>query len=371
MAFLNDQLRDHGKRSAAARLAGDLAKAAVYAAKAAQAALGLAEQCSGQVAARYVEEAEAWLDAAEDMLSGRQPKAPDKAPDKTPGDGGDGDNRPWQPMPDTGVRFADIAGLADAKQAIHDMIIAPLSSLDSARALGVKAGGGVLLFGPPGNGKTMIAQAIAGELAAPFYYATGAEIRSKWHGESEQRLRSLFLAALANPVAVLFLDEIEAIFPRRGHNSPVDNRIVTQFLAEIGGFTRHDNVLLMLGATNRPWDIDDAVFRTGRFDRKIYVGAPDTAARREILARLLRNVPGGDTIPLDQWAERLDAFTGSDIAGLVNAAKHSALRRCLDNDAPPAINEDDLNAALPTITASATPALIKQYEQFLATRFST
>lgn len=366
MAFLNDQLRDHGKRSAEARQAGNLAVAATYAAKAAQAALGLAEQCSGQVSTRYVEEAEAWLDAAEDMLCGRQPKTPVKASN----DGGDSDNSPWQPMPDTGVRFADIAGMADAKQAIHDMIIAPLTSVDSARALGVKAGGGVLFFGPPGNGKTMIAQAIAGELAAPFYYATGAEIRSKWHGESEQRLRSLLLTALANPVAVLFLDEIEAIFPRRGHNSPVDNRIVTQFLAEIGGFTQHDHVLLILGATNRPWDIDDAVFRTGRFDRKIYVGAPDTTARREILARLLRNVPGGDLIPLDQWAEHLNAFTGSDIAGLIDAAKRSALRRCLDSNSPPAISEDDLNAALPTITASATPNLIKQYEQFLATRFS-
>jgi SpoVK/Ycf46/Vps4 family AAA+-type ATPase len=261
--------------------------------------------------------------------------------------------------------------MADAKQAIHDMVVAPLSSVEAARTLGVKAGGGVLLFGPPGNGKTMIARAIAGELAAPFYYATGAEIRSKWHGESEQRLRSLLHAARANPVAVLFLDEVESLFPKRGRNSAVDNRVVTQFLAEVGGFAESGNVLLLLGATNRPWDIDEAVFRTGRFDRKIYVGPPDPAARREILSRQFRGVPGTDTIDLDAWAARLDGHTGSDIVGLVDAAKRTALRRCLETGGEPRLAESDLVEVAPTITASATPQLLRQYEQFLAARFAS
>lgn len=365
MAFLNDQLREYGTRCAKARQAGDLAAAVIYAAKAAQTALDLAEQCSGQVAQSYLEEAEAWLDNAEAMYA----KPARKAPARKAVEVGDETDSTWMPMPDPGVRFADIAGMEDAKQAIHDMIIAPLASIENARALGVKAGGGVLFFGPPGNGKTMIARAIAGELEAPFYYATGAEIRSKWHGESEQRLRSLLHTARANPVAVLFLDEIEAIFPKRGRNSAVDNRIVTQFLAEVGGFEQSENVLLMLGATNQPWDIDDAVFRTGRFDRKIYVGAPDMPARREILSRQFREIPGSETINLELWAEKLAGFTGSDIVGLVDAAKRCALRRCLDTGAAPLITENDLTEVIPSITPSAPPALLKQYEDFLNTRF--
>ena len=366
MAFLNDQLREHGERCARARQAGDWPTAARYAALAAEAALNLAGQCQGQVALRYVEEAEAWLDAAEKMQL--QPSAAAK-PTAT-ADSAENGVGGWAPMPDSGVRFADIAGMADAKQAIHNMIIAPLAAKEHARALGVRPGGGVLFFGPPGNGKTMIARAIAGEIAAPFYYATGAEIRSKWHGESEQRLRSLIQTARANPIAVLFLDEIEAIFPKRGRDSAVDNRIVTQFLAEVGGFVQSDNVLLLLGATNRPWDIDDAVFRTGRFDRKIYVGAPDVAARQAILARQLRDLPGATDIDLDAWAERLDGYTGSDLVGLVDAAKRNALRRCLDSGAPPNLSAADLEAVVPAITASATPELLRQYEQFLAARFA-
>jgi len=364
MAFLNDRKHEYEQRCAKARQAGELAAAATYAARVAEVALTLAEQCEGLVAQRYVEEAEGWLDAAENMRSGKKQATRDSATAEPDGETGD-----WETMPDSGVRFADIAGMVDAKQAIQDMIITPLAAIENARALGVKPGGGVLLFGPPGNGKTLLARAIAGELAAPFFYATGAEIRSKWHGESEQRLRALLHTAQAHPVAVLFLDEVESLFPRRSESTPVDNRLVTQFLAEVGGFSESENVLLLLGATNRPWDIDDAVFRTGRFDRKIYVGPPDATARREILTRQVDGVPGSKALELDAWGNRLEGCTGSDIVGLVDAAKRAALRRSTEGARLPCLADVDLAEAAKGITASATPELLRQYEEFLKQRF--
>jgi transitional endoplasmic reticulum ATPase len=364
MAFLSDRKREHEQRFAKARQAGDLAAAATHAARAADVALTLAEQCEGLVAQRHVEEAEGWLDAAEEMRAGKKQATRDSAAAEPDGEVGE-----WSAMPDPGVRFTDIAGMADAKQAIQDMIITPLAAIENARALGVKPGGGVLLFGPPGNGKTLLARAIAGELDSPFFYATGAEIRSKWHGESEQRLRTLLQRAQACPVAVLFLDEVESLFPRRSESTPVDNRLVTQFLAEVGGFSESENVLLLLGATNRPWDIDDAVFRTGRFDRKIYVGPPDPMARREILSRQVSGVPGGDALELDAWGNRLEGCTGSDIVGLVDAAKRAALRRSTEGATAPSLGDADLAEAARGITASATPVLLRQYEEFLKQRF--
>ena len=368
MAFLNERKREHEQRCAEARKAGDFFGATRHAAHAADLALTLAERCEGLVARQYVEEAEAWLDAAEAMRSRASSKRPrHESPSSVDSEAA----RDWQPVADPGVRFADIAGMADAKQAIVDMIVTPLSSPEKALALGVRPGGGVLLFGPPGNGKTLLARAVAGELSVPFYSVTGAEIRSKWHGESEQRLRSLFQAVRVHDVAVLFLDEVEAFFPRRSEETPVDNRLITQFLAEVGGFADNRGTLLLLGATNRPWDIDDAVFRTGRFDRKIYLGPPDAAARREILARQLADVAGGEAIDLATWAKRLDGCTGSDIVGLVEAAKRRALRRCTEAGAEPKLTEDDLEESVPFITISTTPELLRQYDDFLQKRFTS
>ena len=129
----------------------------------------------------------------------------------------------------------------------------------------------------------MLGKAIAGALDAPFYYASGADLRSKWYGESEQRLSQLLTAAKSQKVAVVFLDEIESLLPKRSEEShSADNRVVTQFLADLGGFKDSVNLLLVLGATNKPWSIDEAVFRTGRFDEKVYIGPPDLLAREKV-----------------------------------------------------------------------------------------
>ncbi|NOY80846.1 MAG: ATP-binding protein, partial [Kiritimatiellaeota bacterium] len=267
------------------------------------------------------------------------------------------------------VRFDRIAGMTAAKNAIFEMIIYPLQAPDKARKLKLPLGGGILLYGPPGTGKTTLARAAANELDADFFFASGAEIRSKWHGESEQRLRALINAARARPVSILFLDDIDGLLPRRSGKSVVDNRIVVQFLNEVGGFRDSDNVLLILGATNCPWEIDEAVFRTGRFDEKIYVGLPDPAARRGILEMHLDGVPVEDGLDLDAWAARLDGYTGSDIVGIVNAAKRVANGRSVRQNTDPVLLAADFEAASRNIPSSAPASLLKKYEAFRRTRF--
>ncbi len=364
MSFLLDKKREHEARCETLIRGGRPREAVFHAAKAAEFALALASQTDGAIAQRYADEADGWLEIAARLKAAPPRTAPAGAPPGTarepaaaPGDA---------PAAET---FAMIAGMEDAKRTIREMVIYPLQALEKAKALGLKAGGGVLLYGPPGNGKTTLGKAIAHELDAPFYYASGAQIRSKWHGESEQKLRLLVKAAREHPLAVLFFDDVDGLLPRRGGNSVVDNRIVVQFLAEVGGFEDSANVLLLLGATNKPWEIDEAVFRTGRFDEKIFIPPPDRAARLGILSSSLKDAPREPEIGLEAWADRLEGYTGSDIVGIVNAAKRAALGRCVKDDSAPVVREQDLQAALRNIPASITPGLMKQYERFREQRF--
>lgn len=377
MSFLLDKKQEHEGLSEASVRAGRFADAAFHAAKAAEFALALARETTGSIARRYAEDADGWIELAERMRN--RPDAPAGAPhpggsakrEPTAADAADtpGAEEDWLVARKPSVTFDRIAGMAAAKQLLFDMIVYPMKSPDKARALGLKPGGGILLYGPPGNGKTLLGKAIASELDAPFYYASGAQIRSKWHGESEQRLRRLMQAARANPLAVLFFDEVEGLLPRRGGQSVVDNRIVTQFLAEIGGFEESENVLLLLGATNCPWDIDDAVFRTGRFDEKIFIGLPDAEARQGILAMHLDKVPTDPAVDRAAWVARLDGYTGSDIVAIVNAAKRTCLSRSVREGAAPVVLDTDMQQAKSNIPSSVTPALMRRYETFRDQRF--
>ncbi|OQW96184.1 MAG: hypothetical protein BWK77_06025 [Verrucomicrobia bacterium A1] len=377
MNFLLEKKREHEDACETAIRAGCGREAAFHAAKAAEFAYALAEQTAPALSTRYIEDAEGWLEIAERLKATplRKPAGDEGRGARGEGGGqkvGDeagpsGDE--WLVATKPSVTFDMIAGMADAKQAILEMVVYPLKAPEKARALGLKPGGGVLLYGPPGTGKTMLGKAVAHELDAPFYYASGAQIRSKWHGESEQRLRSFIQAAKAQPVAVLFFDEVDGLLPRRGGNSVVDNRIVAQFLAEVGGFEDNDNVLLILGATNKPWEIDEAVFRTGRFDEKIYIGLPDPAARLGILRMHVEKVPLTPGFPFDAWVQRLDGYTGSDIVGIVNDAKRAALNRSVRESADPQVREADLEQALSTIPSSVTGRMLKQYEEFMKQRF--
>lgn len=348
-------------------------KAAAEAAeRAADCAEILSGRTSGAVAAAYAKEVESWRALAK-KLEGKKEERGGGGGVRGPGrkaeaeEGPDGGEWLVAERPDT--TFDDIAGMEEAKRVIEEMVLYPMKSPEKARALGLEPGGGVLLFGPPGTGKTMLGKAIAGALESPFYYASGADLRSKWYGESEQRLSRLLNAAKAQPVAVVFLDEIESLLPRRGGAHAADNRVVTQFLSDVGGFKGSPNLLLVLGATNKPWEIDEAVFRTGRFDEKVYVGPPDRAARERILEMNLKGAAIGDGVDLAGIAADMEGASGSDMAAVVSAAKRSALGRAIRDDAEPVLTGEDFAAARKRIPLSITEGILAPYRRFMEERF--
>lgn len=372
MSFIGDSKRKHSAAADAALQEQDLQRAAFHFAKAAEYALKLAEQTEGKVSRSYVAEARELVELAEDLKAKTNPVSKGAAPaarSKTSdvGEGSDGEED-WLVTEKPAVRLTDIAGMEDVKTKLAEMVVEPLRHPEKAKEWGVTAGGGILLFGPPGNGKTTLGKAVAGELEADFFYATGAEIRSKWHGESEQRLRKLIQAARSRPVSVLFLDDVDGLLPRRGGNSVVDNRMVVQFLNEIGGFAVSPNVLLLLGATNNPWDIDEAVFRTGRFDEKIFVGLPDQAAREFIIQKSLGETPRESLVNPLTLAAKLDGCVGSDIEAVVQSAKRAGFRRSITGGSN-LLTLADVEQAMKTIPSSATPQMMKEYQKFALARF--
>ena len=343
-------------------------EAAKAAADVADCAEILASRTEGIVREAYEKEVVSWRELAKKLearkTSGGKPSGHD-------GEGAvvtQGDE--WLVAEKPDVAFDDIAGMEEAKKVIDEMVIYPMKSPEKARALGLNPGGGVLLFGPPGTGKTMLGKAIAGALDAPFYYASGADLRSKWYGESEQRLSQLLNAAKAQPVAVVFLDEIESLLPKREEGShAADNRVVTQFLSDLGGFKDSKNLLLVLGATNKPWSIDEAVFRTGRFDEKVYIAPPDLPAREKILELNLKGAAIAEGLDLHGIAVAMENASGSDMAAVVSAAKRSALGRAIREDAEPMITAEDFAEARRRIPLSITEEILKPYQKFMEERF--
>jgi transitional endoplasmic reticulum ATPase len=376
MSLESDRKAQHARQADEAITKGNLRKAAFHLAKAGEYALKLADKSEGKVGLNFVREAEDLIDLAEafsQKAAAEKPAAPAAATpklkhkeskDEKDEEGGDD----WLVTEKPKVRLSDIAGMDDVKAKLQEMVIKPLKHPEQAKQWGIRPGGGILLYGPPGNGKTTLGKAVAGELEADFFYATGAEIRSKWHGESEQRLRKLIQAAKSRPVAVLFLDDVDGLLPRRGGNSTVDNRIVVQFLNEIGGFEESPNTLLVLGATNKPEDLDEGVFRTGRFDEKIFVGLPDQPAREFMVKKNLGDAPVDPGLDPAAVAAKLESYTGSDIVAVVQSAKRAGFRRSIDGGSN-VLTVADIDLAMKTIPSSATPDLMREYERFAKARF--
>ena len=367
MLSMTDKKCDFETACAASVKARNFTEAAKAAASAADCAEILASRTTGIVSEAYAKEVRSWRDLAkklEDRKNGT-PSNERSSADGTTSDGGE-----WLVAEKPDITFDDIAGMEDAKRIINEMVLYPMQSPEKARALGLNPGGGVLLFGPPGTGKTMLGKAIAGALDAPFYYASGADLRSKWYGESEQRLSQLLTAAKSQKVAVVFLDEIESLLPKRSEEShSADNRVVTQFLADLGGFKDSKNLLLVLGATNKPWSIDEAVFRTGRFDEKVYIGPPDLPAREKILELNLKGAHIAEGLDFHSIAEGMDGASGSDVAAVVSAAKRAALGRAIHDDADPVLTADDFTEARKRIPLSITGEILAPYKKFMEERF--
>jgi transitional endoplasmic reticulum ATPase len=227
------------------------------------------------------------------------------------------------------IMYEDIGGLGDQLLKVREMIELPLKHPILFRRLGIDPPKGVLLHGPPGTGKTMIAKAVANETNAHFTSINGPEIISKYYGESEKQLREIFDDAASNAPAIIFVDELDSIAPKREDVSgEVERRVVAQLLTLMDGMQGRDNVVV-IGATNRPDAIDQALRRPGRFDRELEIGVPDKNGRREIVNIHTRGMPIADDFDMDWILENSYGFVGADIMSLTREAAMKALRRYL------------------------------------------
>ncbi|MDD3316560.1 MAG: CDC48 family AAA ATPase [Methanosarcina sp.] len=227
------------------------------------------------------------------------------------------------------VMYEDLGGLKDAVTKIREMIELPLKHPELFDRLGIDAPKGVLLYGPPGTGKTMLAKAVANESDAYIISVNGPEIMSKYYGESEKGIRDVFEEAEKNAPAIIFLDEIDSIAPKRAEvTGEVERRVVAQLLSLMDGLKARKNVIV-IGSTNRPEALDVALRRPGRFDREIELRAPDTEGRLEIFKVHTRGMPLAEEINLMGFAQITYGFVGADIAALCREAAMSALRRVL------------------------------------------
>jgi len=225
--------------------------------------------------------------------------------------------------------YEDIGGLHEEIQRVREMVELPLRHPELFQRLGIEPPKGVLLHGPPGCGKTLLARAVANESEANFFSINGPEIMSKFYGESEARLREIFQQAQQNAPSIIFIDELDAIAPKREEvTGEVERRVVAQLLALMDGLSGRGNVIV-IGATNRPNALDPALRRPGRFDREIEIGVPDKQGRYEILQIHTRGMPLAEDVDLKKLAEMTHGYTGADLAALCRETAMKALRRYL------------------------------------------
>ncbi|HIH31883.1 TPA: CDC48 family AAA ATPase [Candidatus Woesearchaeota archaeon] len=261
------------------------------------------------------------------------------------------------------VKWEDVGGLDDAKQELQEAIEWPLQNHAAFERLGIKPPAGVLLYGPPGSGKTMLAKAVANESKANFILVNGPELMSKWVGESEKAVRKIFEKARQSSPSIVFFDEIDSLVPKRGSfsdSSGVTEKVVNQLLTEMNGLQEMKDVVV-IGATNRPDLLDSALLRPGRFDRIVLVSVPDKKSRKEIFTVHTKNMPLAKDVKIAELVDKTEGYVGADIEAICREAAMLALR-------------DDMNTkdikmkyfleALKKVRPSASKEIEEMYEQF-------
>ncbi|UTF52701.1 CDC48 family AAA ATPase [Natronosalvus rutilus] len=264
-----------------------------------------------------------------------------------------------------GITYEDIGGLQNEIQRVREMVELPMKHPQIFKKLGIEPPQGVLLHGPPGTGKTLLAKAVANETSASFFSIAGPEIISKYYGESEQQLREIFEDASEESPAIIFIDELDSIAPKREDvTGEVERRVVAQLLTMMDGLEARGQVIV-IAATNRVDSVDPALRRPGRFDREIEIGVPDEVGREEILQIHTRGMPLSDDVNLSHLADETHGFVGADIESLTKESAMKALRRYLpeidldEEDIPPSlidrmiVKREDFRGALAEVEPSA------------------
>ncbi|HUV25604.1 MAG TPA: CDC48 family AAA ATPase [Methanomassiliicoccales archaeon] len=259
------------------------------------------------------------------------------------------------------VTWEDVGGLDDVKRQLKEMVELPMEKPESFKRLGIKPAKGIFLYGPPGTGKTLIAKALANESNANFISIKGPEIMSKWVGESEKAVRRVFKKAKQVSPAIVFLDEVDSIAPRRGSDgdSNVTERVVNQLLTSLDGLEALEKVTVM-AATNRPDIVDPALLRPGRFDLLVLIPIPDAVARKSILEIHTREMPLTDDVDLDSIVRRTEGFVGADLESLCRESGLNALR---ENDDADKVEMRHFEAALEKACPSVDKDVMRRYNE--------
>ena len=271
------------------------------------------------------------------------------------------------------ITFADVAGLDDVKDQIRFKVIEPMKNPELAKMFKINPGAKILLYGPPGTGKTFIARAIAGEVDAVFYAVNCQDLISKYMGDSSKKLDELFEKAQKNERAIIFFDEFDSVASKRGDGADgIDQemaRFVATFLTKVDGFkkSKTNKMLLLIAATNRPWALDSAMLRGGRFDTHIYVGVPDQAAREFLVNKVLNGLPIEDDVDLAKLAWALEGYGGGDITAICEKIKVNAYMRSLKIGVPQKISKDDCNSILTSVHNMITADDLAKFEKFRLT----
>ena len=267
------------------------------------------------------------------------------------------------------ITFDDVAGLDDVKDEIMYNVIEPLKNPEFAKVYNIKPGAKILLYGPPGTGKTFIARAIAGEIDAKFYNINCQDLISKYMGDSSLNLDSLFNEAYSHKRSIIFFDEFDSIASKREDGNGADsemNRFVATFLTKVDGFKKPKDVemSLLIAATNRPWAIDSAMLRGGRFDTHIYVGLPDEKARQFLIAKALRDVPMDSSVSLRDLANRLEGYGGGDITSICQKIKSKTYRRAIKRNEIVNVSSNDVEEVLKNSKKNVTEEELEKFEEF-------
>ena len=270
------------------------------------------------------------------------------------------------------ITFDDIAGLYEVKKIFKEKVIMPFQHPDLFEKFGKKAGGGILLYGLPGTGKTMFAEAAANEVDALFIPLKCSDIKSKWYGESEKNVKAIFAKAKKASKSIIFFDEFEAIGAKRTESSDNGNNdLVPQILAEMQGVgsSSSKSTIVVIAATNKPWAIDSAFMRPGRFDSKIYVPLPDFDARKKLFELQLSRLPISEDLDLDYLAKITEGFNGADIKEVCEKLKMSAINDSLEKGEEQTIGMDDVQRIKKEIKSSVSLEDIERLKEFEETGY--